>query len=55
MVYRRAGLPDMETLADIQKRQLVDEGIAPSIDIDHELKAYFNDALRDGSLVEWVA
>lgn len=54
MIYRKAGLSDVEILVELRKQQLVEEGIDPNIDIDYELISYFNDALRNGSLVEWV-
>ncbi len=54
MLYRKANLQDIDSLVNIRKQQLVDEGIAPSIDIDDELTAYFNSVLNDGTLVEWI-
>lgn len=54
MKYRKAGLSDIGMLVEIRKQQLMDEGIAPDIDIDFELISYFNAALHDDSLVEWV-
>lgn len=54
MIYRKADLEDLAILVELRKRQLVDEGIEPSIDIDEELVAFFREKMADGSLVEWV-
>jgi len=54
MIYRKASSNDIETLMAIRKKQLVDEGIEPSIDINKELSDFFHTKLNDGSLVEWV-
>lgn len=55
MNYRKANRNDISLLVDIRKKQLIDEGITPHIDIDDELARYFNDKLADHSLVEWIA
>ncbi len=52
--YRKAGLDDMEHLIALRKKQLVDEGIAPSIDIDVELSDFFFQKLSDGTLIQWL-
>ena len=54
MNFRKADFEDIPTLAAIRKRQLIDEGSEPNVDIDSELTAFFEDGMRDGSLVEWV-
>jgi len=54
MIYRKATSNDIEALVEIRKKQLIDEGIEPSIDIDKELFDFFHIKLNDGSLVEWV-
>lgn len=54
MDYRKANVHDIPTLVDFRKRQLVDEGIEPTIDIDTELYAFFTDKLCDGSLTQWL-
>lgn len=54
MQYRLAKLDDIELLAELRKRQLVDEGSTPDKDIDAELTAFFTEKLTDGSMVEWV-
>jgi len=54
MIYRIASTNDIETLVAIRKKQLIDEGIEPSIDIDKELFDFFHTKINDGSLVEWV-
>ncbi|KHF39291.1 GNAT family N-acetyltransferase [Halalkalibacter okhensis] len=52
MRYRKATIDDIETLVYLRKRQLVDEGIEPSIDIDNELSHFFNQKLSDGTLFQ---
>jgi len=54
MIYRIATINDIETLVEIRKKQLIDEGIEPSIDIDQELLDFFHTKINNGSLVEWV-
>ena len=54
MFYRTATVNDTIVLAELRKKQLIDEGIAPEQDIDQELIDFFRKKLRDGSLVEWV-
>ena len=55
MNYRKADIKDISLLVDIRKKQLIDDGIEPNIDIDEELTKYFNSKLADNSLVEWIA
>ncbi len=55
MEYRKAAASEIETLTELRKRQLADEGVEPSVEIDRELRGFFQDKLGDGSLVEWVA
>jgi len=54
MIYRKASTYDIETLVAIRKKQLIDEGIEPAIDIDKELFDFFHTKINDSSLVEWV-
>lgn len=54
MKYRKANLDDMDRVIDLRKKQLVDEGIEPNIDIDTELYEFFKKKLSDGSLVQWL-
>lgn len=54
MFYRVATMDDVEVLAELRKRQLVDEGISPDVDIDSELLEFFRQKLGDRSMVEWV-
>jgi len=39
--FRKATVNDVEQLVRLRKRQSVDEGIAPNIEIDAELSAFF--------------
>ena len=55
MIYRKATLNDLSALCQIRKKQLIDEGIEPSVSIDSELTAYFRTQMENGTLVEWLA
>lgn len=55
MIYRLATIHDINTLADLRKQQLADEGISEDKDIDVELHNFFMKKMKDGTLVEWVA
>lgn len=55
MQYRKAGLPDVDTLVQLRKAQLLDEGATVNYSIDAELRAFFIEQLTAGTLVEWVA
>jgi ribosomal protein S18 acetylase RimI-like enzyme len=52
--YRKANIDDIDTLISLRKKQLVDEGIEPTIDIDRELYDFFQNKLNDGSLIQWL-
>lgn len=54
MNFRKANLNDITKLIELRKKQLIDEGIAPSEDIDDELYLFFNKKIQDGSLIEWI-
>ncbi|WP_047981168.1 GNAT family N-acetyltransferase [Ornithinibacillus contaminans] len=54
MNCRKATVEDVEQLVEIRKKQLIDEGIEPVITIDTELYHFFDQKLRDGSLVQWI-
>lgn len=54
MVYRIATMDEIAILADLRKKQLIDEGITPNKDIDQELSEFFQRRMADNSLVEWV-
>lgn len=53
-MLRKATVEDVPMLCEARRRQLVDEGLDPVIDIDEELRRYFEGALADGTIVEWV-
>ncbi|GFZ32947.1 N-acetyltransferase [Clostridium zeae] len=54
MLYRKANISEIEQLSELRKKQLADEGIEPTIDIDEELKTFFYNKLSDGTLIQWV-
>ena len=55
MEFRYANLDDIPQLIQLRKQQLIDEGIAPNIEIDSELHAFFRHELSTGGLVELLA
>ncbi|MDR2932071.1 MAG: GNAT family N-acetyltransferase [Oscillospiraceae bacterium] len=55
MELRKATLDDVRALVALRKRQLADEGMSPSGDIDAALGAFFNNGLTDGSYISWLA
>ncbi|WHY94678.1 GNAT family N-acetyltransferase [Neobacillus cucumis] len=54
MKYRKANIDDIDQLVELRKKQLVDEGIEPNIEIDRELYVFFKNKLSDGTLVQWL-
>lgn len=54
MNFRKADIDDIGTLISLRKKQLIDEGIEPTIDIDKELHDFFQSKLSDGSLIQWI-
>lgn len=54
MNYRKAMIDDIDLLIELRKKQLVDEGIEPNIDIDSELYIFFKTKLSDRSLIQWL-
>ena len=55
MIYRKAIKSDIDILVELRKKQLIDEGFAPSTNIDFELKSFFEKTVEEGSLIEYVA
>ncbi len=54
MQYRKADINDIPQLIELRKKQLIDEGIEPSVDIDKELHEFFTNKLSDGSFIQWL-
>ena len=54
MKYRRADKEDIDILIDLRKKQLLDEGIQANQNIDSELKRFFEKALKDNTMIEWL-
>lgn len=52
--YRKANLGDIAKLIELRKKQLVDEGIEPNIDIDKELNKFFEKKLSEGTLIQFL-
>jgi len=55
MNYRKADINDLDLICEIRKKQLIDEGLEPSVNIDNELHDYFRKQFEDDSIVEWFA
>ena len=55
MNYRLAIKEDIPLLIELRKRQLIDEGQNPDVNMDQELVKFFNNYFADNTLVEWVA
>ena len=53
--FRLSTMEDIPVLIEIRKRQLIDEGQSPDVNMDKELKAFFNSHCADNTLIEWVA
>jgi len=54
MKFRRATLEDIELLIDLRKKQLIDEGIQITQNIDYELDGFFRNFLGNNTMVEWL-
>ena len=55
MEFRKADMKDIDHLSQIRKKQLIDEGQDPDIDIDEKLKSFFERQMKEEKMVEWVA
>ena len=55
MDFRKATLADVDSLVNLRKQQLMDEGFSAIQNIDDELKDYFSRTLSDNSFISWVA
>ncbi|WP_455675854.1 GNAT family N-acetyltransferase [Pradoshia sp.] len=54
MRYRKATINDVAQMMELRKRQLIDEGIEPSVNMDVELQAFFERKLSDRTLIQWL-
>lgn len=52
--FRKASTEDIDQLVELRKKQLIDEGIEPSINIDLELSDFFMRKLADDTLTQWL-
>ncbi|GIO27494.1 N-acetyltransferase [Ornithinibacillus bavariensis] len=50
--YRKANVDDISQLIELRKKQLLDEGIDPNIDIDTELYNFFEEKLNEDTLIQ---
>lgn len=55
MNYRKSNLEDVVKLAELRKKQLIDEGGYSGENIDAELEQFFSIGIKSGELVVWVA
>nr|WP_263314395.1 GNAT family N-acetyltransferase [Mammaliicoccus sp. Marseille-Q6498] len=55
MDIRKATIEDLNTIIELRKAQLIDEGSNPSPNIDTELERFFTDILTDNSLYQLLA
>ena len=55
MRYRKATKSDIDILVELRKKQLIDEGLESTTNIDFELKSFFENTMEEGSLIEYVA
>lgn len=55
MKYRKASKEEIKYLIELRKKQLIDEGLEPSDNIDFELKEFFQSTMEEGSLIQYVA
>ena len=54
MIYRKANDSEIVQLVELRKKQLIDEGLDPSTNIDFELNRFFKDAMEDKLLIQYV-
>ncbi|MBR4471145.1 MAG: GNAT family N-acetyltransferase [Erysipelotrichaceae bacterium] len=55
MEFRKADMDDIKVLAQIRKKQLIDEGQDPDIDIDEKLNRFFERQMKEEKMIEWIA
>ena len=53
MELRYATIDDLETVCEMRRRQLIDEGLSPDIAIDDEMRSYFTEAFNEDDFVEY--
>lgn len=51
---RKAGKSDIELLCETRKKQLLDEGLSDTRDMDGELRRFFDRRIADGSLSQFI-
>lgn len=55
MTYRKANIKDIDQLAELRKKQLIDEGCYSDNNIDNELGKYFSTSISNENLIVWLA
>ena len=53
MELRYATIDDLETVCEMRRRQLIDEGLSPDVAIDDEMRSYFTEAFTEDDFVEY--
>lgn len=54
MEYRIATENDIDALCELRKKQLIDEGTTPDVNIDEELHEFFRRRFKNNEIVEWL-
>lgn len=53
MEIRRASVEDLDKIIEIRKKQLIDEGYDPCVDIDDSLRDFFGEKFANNTIVEF--
>ena len=55
MEFRRATIEDIDSLVELRKQQLIDEGLSETENIDAQLHDYFYAHLINDTFISWLA